>query len=181
IGFPGEEDSDLNQSLDLAMELLEKNKNAIINQLSPLTPLPGTELLRDAIAKYGFKEPERLEEWIRITRGRQERPWLDAKALRKIRFLYYTSLFLCSAERYAQKFHIPALVFSLYSWTIWQRWKRRWYWLDWEIPFMRLLFRWFINPVDYTFPKDYGDAHTAKESDIVPVRALTSLDSSVTH
>ena len=115
---------------------------------------------------FGFKEPERLEGWIQVTRGKQDRSWLDRTALRTVRFLYYTSLFVCSAERYSQKFKIPSFVFQLYSKTISFRWKRKLFWLDWEIPLMRLLFRWFINPIDYKLPEDYGDHFTAKESDV---------------
>jgi len=122
--------------------------------------------LTQSVNSFGFKEPERLEDWIQVTRGRQDRPWLDRKALRTVRFLYYTSLFVCSAERYARKFRIPRFVFQLYSKTISSRWKRKLFWLDWEIPLMRLLFRWFINPIDYKLPSDYGDHYTAKEADV---------------
>ena len=166
IGYPSETPGELNETVDLVLHLLETNKNATVNQLSPLTPLPGTELLAQSVKSFGFREPERLEGWIQVTRGKQDRPWLDRAALRTVRFLYYTSLFVCSAERYSRKFKIPRFVFQLYSKTISFRWKRKLFWLDWEIPLMRLLFRWFINPIDYKLPADYGDHFTAKESDV---------------
>jgi radical SAM superfamily enzyme YgiQ (UPF0313 family) len=171
VGFPSETPDELNETVDLVLELLETNENAVVNQLSPLTPLPGTQLLTQAVESFGFKQPERLEDWIQITRGKQERSWLDRKALRTIRFLYYTSLFVCSAERYGQKYMIPKFVFRLYSKTVRFRWKRKLFWLDWEIPLMRLIFRLFINPIDYKLSRNYGDLFTAKESDIRMINA----------
>lgn len=173
IGYPSETREELHETLDLVLRLLATNRNATVNQLSPLTPLPGTELLAQAVKQFGFPEPERLEDWIQITRGKQDRPWLDPTALRTIRFLYYTSFFVCSAERYARKFKLPKILFQLYSWTIRLRWNRRLLWLDWEIPLIRLFFRWFINPVDYTLPANYGDPVTAKESDVQALPAIT--------
>ncbi len=166
IGYPSETYGELNETVDFVLHLMETNKNAVVNQLSPLTPLPGTELLRQAVEDYGFKEPERLEDWIQITRGKQDRPWFDKKTLRNVRFLYYTSLFVHSAERYSQKFKIPRFILKFYSKTVRMRWVRKMYWMNWEIPLMRLIFRLFINPIDYTLRKDYGDRHTAKESDV---------------
>ncbi|MBI4402634.1 MAG: B12-binding domain-containing radical SAM protein, partial [Deltaproteobacteria bacterium] len=75
IGFPTETQQELNQTVDLVLHLLQTNKNSFINQLSPLTPLPGTELLAQVIKNYEFREPKRIEEWIQITRGKQERSW----------------------------------------------------------------------------------------------------------
>jgi anaerobic magnesium-protoporphyrin IX monomethyl ester cyclase len=166
IGYPTETVAELHETIDLVLRLIDENKNTAVNQLSPLTPLPGTELLKQAIKDHGFVEPKRLEDWIRITRGKQDRSWLDPKTLRIVKFLYYTSLFLCSAERYGQKLKIPDFVFKLYSQTIRLRWKRKWLNIDPEIPLLRLLFRLFINPIDYNLPADYGDAHTAQDSDV---------------
>lgn len=176
IGFPTETLSELNQTIDLVLKLLKENPNAVVNQLSPLTPLPGTELLRQVIENFGFKEPERLEDWIQMTRGKQERSWLDKNSLRRVRFLYYTSYFLCTAERYSQKFKIPQWVFKFYSKTVRWRWEKKWFWLDQEVLALRLLFRFFVNPVDYLKDPHFGDAHTAKESSAlsVPVK-LESL------
>ncbi|MBI4404849.1 MAG: hypothetical protein HY537_11845 [Deltaproteobacteria bacterium] len=41
--------------------------------------------------------------------------------------------------------------------------------MNWEIPIIRLLFRWLINPVDYVLDPNYGDRFTANESDILTV------------
>jgi hypothetical protein len=163
IGYPGETAEELGQTVDLVLDLIGTNKNATVNQLSPLTPLPGTEMLTQAVNTFGFQLPARLEDWIQVTRGKQDRPWFDRKTLRAVRFLYYTSLFICSAERYSQKFKIPKFLFQIYSKTIVFRWKRKLFWLGWEIPLMRLLFRWFINPIDYNLPADYGDRYAEKE------------------
>lgn len=149
IGFPTESEDELNATIDLVLYLLETNKNANVNQLSPLTPLPGTEMLKQAVQDFGFTEPETLEGWIQVTRGRQEKPWLSPAMLRKIRFLYYSSLFLCSAERYAKKLAVPGFLLRAYARTIKFRWQRKLFWLDWETPILRLIFRLFINPIDY--------------------------------
>ncbi len=174
VGFPSETARELDETVDLVLELLKDNPRAVVNQLSPLTPLPGTELLAEAVDRYGFTLPRRLEEWILVTRGRQEKPWLNAEMLRRVRFLYYTSLFLCSAERYSQKLRIPKWVFRLYSATIRLRWRRKWYRLDWDVALLRLLFRWFINPHDYVFSQQYGDAHAARESDLLAVESTAA-------
>lgn len=169
IGYPTETEGELNETIDLVLKLLAENKNAVVNQLSPLTPLPGTELLRQVINDYGFKEPARLEEWIQITRGKQERSWLDKKSLRRVRFLYYTSYFLCSAERYSTKFKIPTWVFQLYSKTVRWRWKHKLFWLDPDVTLLRFLFRILVNPIDYIANPDFGDDYTEAEDKAITV------------
>lgn len=166
IGYPSETREELNQTIDLILQLLRENDHALVNQLSPLTPLPGTELLRQVVRDYGFVEPARLEEWIQVTRGKQEKPWLDKESLRRIRFLYYTSYFLCSAERYSQKFKIPKWVFRAYSRTVHLRWRKKWFRLDWEVPLLRLLFKWFVNPVDYAATASLQETERFKANQI---------------
>ncbi|MGP0565549.1 MULTISPECIES: B12-binding domain-containing radical SAM protein [unclassified Nitrospina] len=166
VGFPDETLDELGETIDLALHIMNTNPKAVINSFSPVTPLPGTEMLHQVIRDYDFKEPETLEGWINITRGKQERPWLDAKRVRVIRFLYFTSLFVQTAERYGQKLPIPKFVFRLYSKFIQFRWKRRLYWMDWEIPLMRLLWKWFVNPTDFIDIAKYSDGIGAKESSI---------------
>ena len=76
-----------------------------------------------------------------------------------------------TAERYTQKFGVPRFVLKLYSRSVYWRWKLKLFWLDLEIPVIRLLFRWFVNPIDYKLAQNYGDSFTAKESDIIHVEA----------
>jgi len=167
VGFPTETREEIFETVDLVLKLLDENPNALVNSLSPLTPLPGTQLLKQAVADFGFMEPRRLEDWIQVTRGKQERPWLDKRQLSLVRFLYYTSYFLCSAERYSQKFKIPKWILRLYSKSVSFRWKHKLMWLNWEIPVLRLIFKHFINPLDYMLSDTYGDKDYVLEQDIV--------------
>jgi len=173
IGYPTETARELGETVDLVLDLLEANPRATVNHLGPLTPLPGTELLDQVKKEHGFSEPSRLEGWIQWTRGRQEKPWLDPARLKTIRFLYYTSYFLCSAGRLADKLGIPRWIFRIYGATIRWRWRRKFFWMAWEIPFLRLLFRWFVNPVDYRLPENYGDAFSAADGGLRVVEPLT--------
>ena len=140
-----------------------------------MTPLSGKEMLHQVVRDYGFKEPETLEGWINEICGKQERLWFDSDRLRVIRFLYFTSLCIQTAERCGQKiFFIPTFVFKLYSKSIKLRWKRKWFWVDWKISLMRLLWKRFINPTDFIDVEKYSDGIGAKESSIQSVPLLKS-------
>lgn len=148
IGYPTETRDEVYETVDLALRLIEENPNAVVNSFSPLTPLPGTEMLRVA-AEHGFTIPETLEGWIAITKHRLPTPW-QRRERELIENLMYTSYFVAgTAERWANAWPwVPRALVSLYGALVRRRWRRRKFKTSLDIRLLRLLHRHF-NPVDF--------------------------------
>ena len=148
IGYPTETRDELYETMDLALRLVEENPNVVVNSFSPLTPLPGTEMLKVA-AQHGFTVPETLEGWIAITRHRLPTPW-QQRDRELIENVMYTSYFVAgTAERWTQAWPlVPARMIELYSAIVRRRWRKRKFKRSADIRILRLLHRYF-NPVDF--------------------------------
>jgi radical SAM superfamily enzyme YgiQ (UPF0313 family) len=67
VGFPGEPEAEMIQTLDLYDTIMEIDpEGARINGMFVYTPMPGTELSRAVVEKWGFVPPESLDEWSRF-------------------------------------------------------------------------------------------------------------------
>lgn len=64
-GFPGETEGDIRKTIELMKRLKRENPTAVIWKINTYTPYPGTELF-DLAVQYGFKPPERFEDWSRV-------------------------------------------------------------------------------------------------------------------
>lgn len=153
MGFPGETLEELNETVDLALRLMEENPRAIVNQFSPFTPLPGTELLDISAGEFGFKLPETLKGWIGISRRRFPTPWMRAN-LKLYQSLMYSSFFISSSNKFlATRFAkmpwwTPSHIFTFYSWLIKKRWKKHQYKDTLDIKLLRRNHR-KISPIDF--------------------------------
>lgn len=160
MGFPGEEYEDLHKTVDLILQLRAENPNTVVNQISVLTPLPGTELYGDAVTKYGFEAPKTLEEWISVNRHAVVTPWVKAKEgmAATLQNLMYTSYFINTTKRYAKKFWwIPPVIFDLYSKLVVWRWKHKRFSETWDVRFLRFIHKYFVNPAQRDSYRDLSD------------------------
>lgn len=64
IGFPGETIKGIEKTVNLAVELYRKNKNAWF-PFNIFTPFPGTPMFQKAV-EYGFAQPTCLERWAQL-------------------------------------------------------------------------------------------------------------------
>lgn len=78
IGFPGEEDRELMETVDFALKLIEDNSNVEIAGFYILVPYPGTEIFEIAL-REGFTPPASLEEWAKFDRQHNDTPWIRDK------------------------------------------------------------------------------------------------------
>ena len=157
IGFPGESPEELNETVDLALALMRGNPRAVINQFSPLTPLPGTEMLRVVVEKFGFQPPETLEGWSGVARRRLPTPWLQRNKAVYLN-LMYSSAFLHTAKRSAKAYWwVPGLPFDLYGSLVRRRWRRHRYENTWDTRLIRLAHR-FYSPADFVKVPDGSKA-----------------------
>lgn len=87
MGFPTETYEETMMTVDLALKMIQDNRNARIAGFYTFVPYPGTELFNVAI-KHGFRPPPTLEGWIDYTRHHNLTPWLTGKEdmLRNITF-----------------------------------------------------------------------------------------------
>ncbi len=63
-GFPGEDRTQIHETLALMSRLLEDNPQAHVDSCSLFSPYPGTPLY-DVAIRSGWKPPERLEDWVK--------------------------------------------------------------------------------------------------------------------
>lgn len=171
MGFPTEEYEDLYQTLDLIEQLLTDNPRTVVNQISVLTPLPGTEVYADAVTKYGFSPPKTLEEWITVNRHSVVTPWVKAKPgmADTLQHLMYTSYFLGTTKRYAKKFWwIPPFLFDIYAKVILWRWRRRKLKDSIDIKVLRFIHKHFVNPAQNERYRELDSLPTATARPINP-------------
>jgi len=150
MGFPGETQEELNETVDLALRLMEENPRAIVNQFSPFTPLPGTELLDISVNEFGFKLPETLEGWIGVARRRLPTSWQQEKK-KLFEYLMYTSIFISSSNnRFLSKAYwwLPSFIYAIYGCYVKRRWRKRDYRHTPEIKLMRWKHKQ-ISPIDF--------------------------------
>ncbi|OGA37492.1 MAG: hypothetical protein A3G80_14965 [Betaproteobacteria bacterium RIFCSPLOWO2_12_FULL_62_13b] len=95
IGWPGEDDADRQQTIDLAFRLLEINPRAWIFPLWIYIPYPGTPHFSEAVAQ-GFQEPQSLEDWAEYSWGRVQVPWITEVA--KFENIHYLSRFALNSK-----------------------------------------------------------------------------------
>lgn len=172
MGYPTEEYEDLYQTIDLILQLIKENPRTVVNQISVLTPLPGTELYSDAVTQYGFEPPKSLEEWITVNKHSVVTPWVKAKPgmAETLQHLMYTSYFINTTKRYAKKFWwIPTFVFDMYSKIVVWRWKHRKLKDSLDIKILRFIHKHFINPAQREQYRDLHDVPMATAKAINPL------------
>lgn len=94
VGFPGETDAEMTDTLTFAAELERTNPNAFCLAF-PFMPIIGTPFYDQALAA-GFKTPASLEEWAEmdfIEWRRHYASWSSAKSIRRIEAIAFTSYF----------------------------------------------------------------------------------------
>jgi radical SAM superfamily enzyme YgiQ (UPF0313 family) len=174
MGFPTEDYDDLYKTIDLILQLREENPRTVVNQISTLTPLPGTEIYGDAVTKYGFEAPKSIEDWISVNRHAVVTPWVKAKPgmAETLQHLMYTSYFINTAKRYAKKFWwIPSFGFDLYSKLVIWRWQRRKFKDSLDIKILRFIHKHFINPAQSEQRRDLSELPKITTQPIQPMNS----------
>ena len=126
MGYPTENDEDVNSTVDLAMRLLEENPNASVSGFYVFVPYPGSELY-DLAVQDGFQPPNTLEGWSVFNRQHLDTPWIQNR-MGKLEMVMYSSKFI-DGQRLKNAFPNPLAQFTIeglskmYRW----RWRRHWF------------------------------------------------------
>lgn len=96
MGFPGETEEDLEQTVSLFQRLVTENPNAA-KSMNICTPYPGTKLFEMAVQR-GLRVPHRTGEWAIFNYRNLPRnyPWLTKKMRQTIQMLDFCSSFIGS-------------------------------------------------------------------------------------
>lgn len=115
-GFVSETDEDLKKTTYLILRLLKDNPNAIIQALYSVTPYPGIEIFNIAV-KNGFIPPTDLEGWIDFNPECwiSNIPWLNKKQIKKLKLLYFSSLFIDNKISLHKKLFMLELFKKIYK------------------------------------------------------------------
>ncbi len=116
VGFPGETDAEIKQTIDIARQLMDENPQADVKHIAPLLPLPGSALFDVAVA-MGFEPPENWRQWGDYEATKAKVPWLDDRQRRRLDALFFCSIFLRRGklQRHGIGGPLPWLVDNLYS------------------------------------------------------------------
>ncbi|MBI2985994.1 MAG: B12-binding domain-containing radical SAM protein [Deltaproteobacteria bacterium] len=109
VGFPGETDAEMTDTVRFACELQDTNPNAF-TLIFMFLPIIGTPFYDQAV-KEGFKGPEKLEDWEHMefdTWLRNYRSWSSPELIRKLEAISFTSYF--SNKNVEYKFSNSALL-----------------------------------------------------------------------
>ena len=94
VGFPGETEDEISDTVNFAMELERDNPNCY-TLIFPFMPIIGTPFFEDAV-KLGFQEPANLEEWESMDFDqwtKRYRGWASPRLTRKLEAINFTSYF----------------------------------------------------------------------------------------
>ncbi len=94
IGFPGESEEEIMDTVNFVRELEKENPNAY-SLVFPYLPIIGTPFYRECLAA-GFEEPKILEEWETMefdTWTKNHSTWLSTRLKRKMEAINFTSYF----------------------------------------------------------------------------------------
>jgi radical SAM superfamily enzyme YgiQ (UPF0313 family) len=95
-GIPGETDEDVKETIKLMFKLAEDNPDAILGNIKPYVPFPGTRLYERA-QSMGFRPPARLEDWSRFVWTNYVSlgiPWMNLKRRRRLNHLYFYTVLM---------------------------------------------------------------------------------------
>jgi anaerobic magnesium-protoporphyrin IX monomethyl ester cyclase len=94
VGFPGETEEEIDDTVRFALELEKANPNAYC-LVFPFMPIVGTPFYQDAL-KMGLEEPKTLEDWEHMDFDmwtKKYRSWASPKLTRKLEAINFTSYF----------------------------------------------------------------------------------------
>jgi radical SAM superfamily enzyme YgiQ (UPF0313 family) len=115
IGFPGETEDEVQQTVRLAMQLAEENSR-VFSLIFVFTPYPGTELFSIA-SEAGFTIPSRLEDWGDFTRDEwflYNSSWLTNEQRKRYNSICFTSMFASKAGKTKISSPLMKLLFNVY-------------------------------------------------------------------
>jgi len=95
-GVPGEEQEDLEKTIDVLIRLKKENPQAIRGNIKPFVPYPGSELYEKAL-ELGFSPPDNLEDWsemVFLNYSGFNIPWTPKKRRTFLKHLYYYTVLL---------------------------------------------------------------------------------------
>ncbi|MFC2135784.1 B12-binding domain-containing radical SAM protein [Bacteroidota bacterium] len=141
IGHPKETNKDLNATLDLIDELLKINPNLTVNSLKILTPYPGSKFFFEA-QKYGFKPPEKLEDWAEFYWENVTTPWIKNKW--KYEAITFASLIYFFRYRLKQRKKLFNLIIDILVPIEKFRWKKRF----WSFPIEIFLMKKVVDRIN---------------------------------
>lgn len=126
VGFPTETYEEVMMTVDLALKIIEENKNSYVAGLYVFTPYLGTELYDMAVLN-GLKPPQELEGWIDFYRQSVScNPWA-MENMEMFENIAYTSKLIDG--RYLKTIfkntRIPKFMFDFVSWYYKRQWKKR--------------------------------------------------------
>lgn len=129
IGIPGETEEDRVKTFDFIDKLIQINPNAYVTSLAIYTPYPGAPLIERIKKEYGFKMPEKLEDWGNFNFHNCNFNWIPRKEKRKLETISYIPRFVFWKEklrkRYINIWLLPA--YYLMTWLAGLRWRHRFF------------------------------------------------------
>ena len=93
-GIPTETEEDLKRTVDILLALVDGNPNARVSPLYNYFPFPGAALYEEIVSQYGYRAPERLEDWEKVDYGTTNIRYLSSGMREQLARLYIPSLFL---------------------------------------------------------------------------------------
>ncbi|MBN2407211.1 MAG: B12-binding domain-containing radical SAM protein [Elusimicrobia bacterium] len=143
IGIPGETEEDRLKTYDFMDRLTSINRNAYITSLAIYTPYPGAPLIEKIKKEYGFRMPEKLEDWIDYNFHNCNFDWISRSQKRMLVAISYIPRFVFwkkkLRERYVNFWLLPFYYFM--TWTAGLRWRHRYF----GFPVEYVILNWFLK------------------------------------
>ncbi len=106
IGFPWEDESDINETISLALKMFEIKPFRLNFNIAIYIPYPGAQITNEAEAR-GFEFPKDSEGWFKfdMLSGEMELPWMDNSQVKKYTLIdkYFKLLYVFSFLKFPLK------------------------------------------------------------------------------
>ncbi|MFC2143081.1 B12-binding domain-containing radical SAM protein [Candidatus Aenigmatarchaeota archaeon] len=145
MGFPGETEKEILETVDLALQLLKENPNAHITQFYIFVPYLGAALF-DYAVEQGFQVPKTLEEWVGFSRQQTHTPWIQDKK-EMLETIMYTSKFV-DGKRLCQilkNTKIPAFLIKYLSSRYRKSWEKHKFDKTVSVKILESMIKWKFN------------------------------------
>lgn len=138
-GFPTETITDLNETINVIDELSQINKRSGVRLFS-FCPTPGIPILEDC-RKFGFKDPETMEEWTKYEYHSFIAPWVTKKHQKLLKRLVWITSFLSPQSMPgSNKWWLNSIFLLMHYDAVW-RIRTRFFRMGWEWDFLYLIYK----------------------------------------
>lgn len=143
IGHPEETYEDMLETLDMMDEMQRINPRLRLADTKILTLYPGNHLYDEAVSKYGFQPPTKLEDWSEFYWNSAQTPWLFDRNMMEV--ISFTTLIVFVHWRLRKQSRVYNFLLEAFHRLEKLRWRKRFFKFAPEVRLMK----YYLDLINY--------------------------------